>query len=684
MRRPLFPSLLLLLLLIPAAAGAVQLVDLRLAELAGDGWQARGIHLQLGFGSDARLGGRLHIDRLRLSALDQELRDLRLDCPEVVLQVDGYACPRGRLQGADGLLPAARVEVDYQTVSGRLRLRLRAADFAGGRLDLRLDYRPAGWELQLEGRRLDADRLLALARRLGQTLDYSASGRLDLQAELAAPAGRLQWLRLQLVPHGLGFSNPDSTQAAEQLGGRFEARLRRGRGRWQIRLDAAVDGGFLYLDPLGVDFEADPARLRGRLAWHDGGRLSVEGLELDQPGLLRAVLHGEWRPGEARPLAAMDLELAELRLPGAYRTYLQPWLFGTLGGDLESSGRLSGRLRVQEGRLQALQLDLEGLDLHDRQGRFGLRQLAGRLDWADDGAGHRSQISWSGGQIYRIELGAASLPVVSRGQHFELAAPARIPVFDGALLIDDWRIEHPGTSRMAWQFDGVLTPLSLTAVSRALDWPPFAGQLSGMIPEVRYADGELRVGGVLLVRVFDGDITLRNLRLQRPFGRVPALSADLEIKGLDLETLTRTFSFGKIEGRLDGRVRGLRMLAWKPIAFDACFATPEGDRSRHRISQQAVDTLSNIGGGGFSGALSRTFLGLFEEFPYRRLGLCCRLENGVCQMRGVAPAASGYYIVQGRLLPPRLDIVGYAERVDWQTLLARLKAAVTEGAPTLR
>jgi hypothetical protein len=50
-------------------------------------------------------------------------------------------------------------------------------------------------------------------------------------------------------------------------------------------------------------------------------------------------------------------------------------------------------------------------------------------------------------------------------------------------------------------------------------------------------------------------------------------------------------------------------------------------------------------------------------------------------MDGVAPAANGYYIVKSRLLPPRLDVIGYAERVDWDSLVSQLIAVTrSQGA----
>ena len=93
-----------------------------------------------------------------------------------------------------------------------------------------------------------------------------------------------------------------------------------------------------------------------------------------------------------------------------------------------------------------------------------------------------------------------------------------------------------------------------------------------------------------------------------------------------------------MEGRLDGSIRRLRLEDWRPVRFDARFETPPGDRSSHRISQQAVESLTRIGG-----LLSGAFLRLFHEFSYRRIGIGCVLHNGVCDMDGVGPAPDGGY-----------------------------------------
>jgi hypothetical protein len=95
-----------------------------------------------------------------------------------------------------------------------------------------------------------------------------------------------------------------------------------------------------------------------------------------------------------------------------------------------------------------------------------------------------------------------------------------------------------------------------------------------------------------------------------------------------------------------------------------------------------VDNLSSLGGG-VSGVVSGGFLRFFKEFSYGRLGLSCRLENGVCEMNGVAPAQGrGYYIVKGAGLP-RIDVIGYAQRVDWTQLVGRLKGITLQARPVV-
>ena len=103
---------------------------------------------------------------------------------------------------------------------------------------------------------------------------------------------------------------------------------------------------------------------------------------------------------------------------------------------------------------------------------------------------------------------------------------------------------------------------------------------------------------------------------------------------------------------------------------------------RQRISQSAVQNISSVGDASFVSSLQGRLIGLFDDFGYRRLGIRCQLNNTVCAMGGLADLdeahtprsdSSGFTIVEGAGLP-RLTVVGYNRRVDWPTLMERLKS----------
>jgi hypothetical protein len=195
---------------------------------------------------------------------------------------------------------------------------------------------------------------------------------------------------------------------------------------------------------------------------------------------------------------------------------------------------------------------------------------------------------------------------------------------------------------------------------------------------MRFEDGVFEVGGGLRVQAFEGEISVEHLRIRDPLGAVPVLTADARLRGLDLRALTQTFSFGRIEGHLDGDLQNLQLVAWEPDRFDLHLYTPPGDRSRRRISQRAVENLTELGSG-LPGGLSASFLGVFEEFSYSAIDAKVGLRGSTAEIDGLARDGGGYYLVRGSGLP-RIDVIGRNRRVAWQELVERLQQIQVEGA----
>jgi hypothetical protein len=657
---------------------ALESVSLKLGHVAGPGWSLDELESRLVRRDTERAALLLTATRARLPEPLGTIAGLQLDCPDALIAADEVACSRARLTfSSDRIGPQqVRTGFSYRFSDRRLVLDLANIRLDGGHLSAHATQADHGWNLTLQA---DGLQLGALSARLAAAgmlpFKVDGTGTLELSAKLKGKAAHLDTGQLSARLESSAFSDAEGLLAGENLELRFEADAAAAGTGWRINLDLGAQQGQIYVDPVFVDMAKAPLHARARLEWHPAHhRIRLHAFDYEQKGTLSLHANGSLDLDTPAAPEALSVEVREGVFPGLYDTYFQPWLNDTVLRDLHTEGSLSALLQWQDGGLASVRLRPENLTIHDREGRFGIGDLQGQINWAGQGQLRESQLAWEQGHVYRIPLGRSQLRVESTGPGVRLLEPARITVLDGALQVEEFELETAAGAVSRWHVDGILTPVSMTDLTRALGWPEFGGKLSGVIPNVNYRDGDLSVGGMLLVRVFDGEVTLSNLRLAQPLSVVPRLWVDARASNIDLETLTRTFSFGRIEGRLDGRVDKLYMEAWRPVAFDAAFATPEGDKSRHRISQKAVDNISSIGGGGLSGALSRSFMRFFEDFPYDRLGLSCRLENGTCEMDGVAPAANGYYIVKSRLLPPRLDVIGYAERVDWDSLVSQLVA----------
>ena len=117
---------------------------------------------------------------------------------------------------------------------------------------------------------------------------------------------------------------------------------------------------------------------------------------------------------------------------------------------------------------------------------------------------------------------------------------------------------------------------------------------------------------------------------------------------------------------------------WQPAYFEAEFATPLDDDKPHRISQKALENLNELGGG-LSGTLSRGFLRFLPAYSYGRLGISCRLFNGICELGGVEDSGDSFSILtKGGLLPPWVEVIGAGRSIKWDDLIGGLKQ-IAEG-----
>lgn len=507
-------------------------------------------------------------------------------------------------------------------------------------------------------------------------LAWVRAGYLDSHLQVRFPTEASGQVELKLGVGGLGFDSPDGRFAAEALS--LELGIFANAESWSSpRFVGSIRGGELLLDDFyrnfsegGLEFSFQAEAGADQWVIHalkvtDDYSVSLEG------GATLGL-------GDEISLAGIEVNRLELSFPGAYERYIEPvaapW---TLNG-LEVTGQVVWSGEWSDGAFQSGNLEIEGLSIVDSQRqRFAMTGLDARMRPGD--YGFDSRLAWRGLLLGKINLGSGEAVLDSEPGTFAIVEPLRLDVLGGQLNLQELKVLLPGRESnpdgepdIRLRLD--LEELDMEELTAALGWPSFSGKVSGQIPGVQLEDGVLEVDGEIRVNVFDGLITLDQLRIERPFGVLPSLAANLEAKNLDLKLFTGAFSFGQISGRIDGYMRDLRMLDWRPVAFDAWLGTPERQRGSEGISRQAVNHLTTLGGGSATTALTSPLMKLFNNFSYKRLGFGCLMQNNICEVRGVSEDAKSVLIMEGAGVP-KITIRAFNRSVDWPQLLAHLAAA---------
>lgn len=679
------------LLCLSLNAWSVQRAHLALGSLRGENWQLRGVSLDFRLLADQRLDLELRVARVDAPALAQPLRALRLSCPRLEYRADKINCPAGELRLAAPPFQERPLKFSFSYQSATRAFKLGGARGPLGKFQVEGKWVEDFPQASVNLSQPDLPGLSAFLQAILELPLPTLAGNLELRARLE---GRADAPRLSLNAEGnnLSYADAAGSQAGENLALNLELTLNRENVAWESQGQLIFSEGEVYSEPIYFRHQGQPMRLDWNLDWRPE-QLNLRDIKLDIPevGALRAEAE-LGLGGESLAWRRLWLELDRTNLETLRQRYLDNWLQTQELGDLRFSGTLWGQLDWREPhahlQLRLLDADLQRQPDPGQAPLFGVSGLSGNFNWyrgpRRTEQAQQTYVRWAGAHFRsKIVLPAGQLHLETRDQSIKLLRPLRLPILDGGLRVENFRLQLGEQPEM--EFSGVLQPISMRVLTKTLGLPELGGQLSGMIPSLRYADQRLEIGGALLLKLFDGDIVIHRLSLTRPLDKLPELQAEVDLENLDLHTLTRFFEFGDISGRLSGYVRNLRMLDWQPVAFDAYFATPPDDKSEHAISQKAVNNLSSLGGSDVTAALSRSILRVFESFSYERLGWGCMLRGGICHMRGVEKANNGYYIVKGGGLP-RIDVIGYNQHVDWNELLTRLQRITNlkTGAPVYK
>lgn len=471
---------------------------------------------------------------------------------------------------------------------------------------------------------------------------------------------------LRIVFNGADFSDETGLHAGENLTGEIKLAAKKAplNDTWVWDGLIGWTSGELFWEPFYFGKAGNVFEINGTLK-QDTLNIQHASLLVNEVGKMHAsaIINTKSKAVEDIKVNAKDVDFA-----GLYTIFLKPMAQKSAFGDLDVSGKADWQFEMKNLEPTSFSLDLRNAHIEDKNGKFGFSDINAHIPWDYD-APQNLRLAYKSGHLLKLSLRETNL--TAEINRFSLTAPQlNLPILDGALNLQDVSAVRLAQG-WAWHLRMDLTPITLNEFSRAFDWPSMKGQIVGHIPMVTYANKQLNMDGAMTFSAFSGNISMNNLVIDDPLGVAPRLYADLEMRHLDMGDLTRTFSFGAIEGKLDGDVKDMVLEDWKPVQLDASIYTSEGKHLK-KISQRAVENITALGGEGTAAALQRTFLRFFKEFNYEKIGLSCKLRRDICEMGGVESTPTGFVIVKGKGIPA-VNVNGYTQKVSLNDLLGRIK-----------
>lgn len=663
--------------LVLACAGAQAAVRMQAATLAAPGIELAGVAANVALAANGRPALQLTVAKASVPALGW--RDVALQLTGQPQRADGGAwrfvghvaarnAPGGALGNADLniLYDPAGGTLAITVTQGKSRVDALLPLDQTSHLQVALTGLPLAW---LRG-------VLAAAWPGGQLTGGRVAG--DVALDLGSGGTRISG-RVALA--GTELDSKAGTIAARKLGADGTFRIDAGTAGSTFMFDGELRGGQLLAGPLYAQLPAYPVGLHVAGSAGRAG-VTLDSLDFDDPAALRVA--GSMAFDAHDKLDRLHLQQFEATFPAAYDRYGTTLVQNLTGfASLTTAGSVRGAFDLGAHGLQLIDLTAHDLSFGGSDGNLQVAGLDGRINWQAGASRPATRLRWQALGMYRLALGPADLALADTAGTLALRAPANVSLFGGELGIGSfaWRPGANGVPQLAASL--AVTGVDVGQLCKALGWPAFGGTLGGAAPEISYRNGDLAFGGGLSVNVFGGTVSVTRLSLKHAFGATPQLAADVDMQQLDLAQLTGVFGFSEISGKMDGSIHGLQLTNWKPVAFTADLTANNGGK----ISQNAIKSLTEVGGGGIAGGLQSMALRLFKRFDYAKLGLSCTLANGVCAMGGIQPDPDpddhGYTIVEGSGLP-RITVIGHERGVDWATLVGRLKAVTHGQAPVIR
>ena len=668
-------------------ASAIERIEISIGELENAKGRATELSTTIAFKRENQLAMELISQSLALLPPYDWLHAFRLVCSSFTMDPKETICSHGNLiinhQHANQFTLPFQLKQASSAQSGELNI--TAIPFAKNTSQLQLKWHKPAWTLRANINALNLKPLTDAFARFGVGVTH---GQVDLNGEIVMTATNHANSNLHFSGKTISLQTEDSTKAFENLNVESTLQARTAQELTDGNFELQIRDGELYLEPIYLPLTdaSISANTQFQLDTHRNQLQLIDFSLFYFPtmsffGTLTTDLQKPFPPESG------NLKIQVYNLENLFNYFIAPFLNTTGPKPVLSNtqGLILSELDFSDQQLvhaTLLSANLSATYTFNHQD-ISVENARISLNWKPDHCDEQSFVYWKKAHFRGLPLPETVLRFTACGQQLNFERNVTLPLLDGEMRFDHLDLTRLETGAIDFSFATEINNISLAALTEAFDLPPLAGHLSASIPSVTLEKGGLRMDSSIHINVFGGTIEIRHLQIDGMLGSYPILTTDIQFKKLDLGKLSKRFSFGNIEGKLNGSITGLRIENGQVVAFNAEFSTPDNRLLPYTISQKAVENIASLGGSSPGDLLSRGVLKLFESFFYQQLGFRCRLRNNVCELHGIAAADNhGFYLIKG-MLAPQINVIGYNHQVNWSELVARLKRISSQSSPVI-
>ena len=516
----------------------------------------------------------------------------------------------------------------------------------------------------------------------GFHLDLGQGATVELDASLGASGGAVvdvELSRLDYVDEAKGV-------AAEKLTGTLHLEPANVAERSGLRVRGRIDAGAALVGAVLLDFAAHSADVAA-LVLADGAVFEVRELDAGLGSLLR--LDGVAHVSPDGDVRAVDGRIRSDQLADAFKSLVLEPFGGVAPAIADASVEGSGEAAVRfaepsrhgfESRIKLLSPDVRTRSVEAHGVTIDLPWLGASLGSKRKEIG---RLKVSSLILFGLPWGGLDVGVEASPGRVRTTSPIDFRAFDGSLRVADLLFEYTKSIGPRLVAKVTIEGLDLGRLGSSFGFEGLEGTVGGDLGRVTIDSARAEVEGAMHAELFGGSVDFSRVFVEDPFGRVPTIGLDAEVKDLNLERLTAALPFGSVRGILEGRVAKLRLAAGQPVSFEADLHTVKRRGVDQTIDVRAIRQLGVLGGGD-QGSLTGTLLSVFDRYRYSAMGIRCRLHNDEFDLRGVETEGGRDYLVRGGFLPPTVNVVSHSQVVSFSEMLRRVQrmTALGEGGST--